>query len=61
MSAIVLKAFWANGTSLGIDVELGVRWASDTSFSVPDWLVDGTGIGGQGSTGGIVADAFQLR
>lgn len=55
-----MKAFRADSAGLRVDVEVGVGWASDTSFSVPDRLVLGAGVSGEGRAGGIIADAFQL-
>lgn len=55
-----MKTLRANGAGLRVDVEVGVRWASDTSFSVPNRLVLGAGGSGEGRAGGIIADAFQL-
>jgi hypothetical protein len=55
-----LKTFRADSAGLRVDVEVGVGWASDTSFSVPDRLVLGAGVSAEWCAGGVIADAFQL-
>jgi hypothetical protein len=63
LRGVIFKTFGTNSACFRFDVEISVLGASNTSFSVPDWLVLRAGFSSQGSrasTRGIVTDALQL-